>query len=155
MMRPRPFRLDTVLRVRRREEELRARELAEVQRALQAIQRRLDSLGEEQQRVMLTARDVARERAFLADDVQRYFQYERHLSRLATEADARLAELRAEAEKRRAALEEAMKRRRMLERLQERHGEQLEAWRNHELQKAADEAAGNQVALRRRGYDRA
>ena len=58
--------------------------------------------------------------AFQAEEVGRYFQYERHLARLAVETDARLLELRALEEKRRAELEEALKSRRMVEKLQER-----------------------------------
>lgn len=124
---PDPKVYETLLRVRQRQEDLRAQSLAEVRRREMAAQHERDALGQEQQRMLVEAGSRLTQH-FDAADVRRYFQHERHLARLGDDKDAEIRALQALAEERRAALEAASKRRRMVERLQAR---KQAAYRRH------------------------
>ncbi|NUM53931.1 MAG: flagellar export protein FliJ [Candidatus Hydrogenedentes bacterium] len=151
---PKPWQKYAVLlRVRERQERLKAQALAAARRDVGRAQAQRDALAEEQQRVLVEAGNAAK-RNVDAAKVQAFIHYERHIARLAVDKDAEIYSLKSTAEKRRAELEEAMKRRRVVERLNER--ERL-AYRNHVLkeeQKLLDETASVQAALERRA-DRA
>ncbi|MBM3288623.1 MAG: flagellar export protein FliJ [Candidatus Hydrogenedentes bacterium] len=147
---PRPWQKYAVLlRVRERQERLKAQALAAARRDVGRAQAQRDALAEEQQRVLGEAGEAAR-RQVDAAKVQAFIHYERHIARLAVDKDAEIHALRSAAEKRRAELEDAMKRRKVVERLTER--ERL-AFRDRVLreeQKALDETASVQAALERR-----
>lgn len=148
----RRFRLETVLRVRKRQEDLRAMALAETQAGIGKAQRRRDELSA-MQRLALTNASAVTQSAFDAADVRRYFQYERHLARNVVETDARLAELNGIAADRRLELEEASRKKRAIERLRERHVNTLgEAYRYWE-QRVSDEIASSR-AYQARGKGR-
>ncbi len=105
-----------------------------------------DEIARNQKR-MLEEAAGATQQEFDASSIHRYYQYERHLARLAVEKDAAIAELRETEEERRADLEEAMKKKRIVERLKERHRDALFADLNKEEQAVLDETAINQAAV--------
>jgi len=145
MPRNKAFRYGALLRVRRRQEEIKALALAHVRGEIRrAEDQRAFVLGE--QRRILEEAGRAAQKEFDAADVHRYYQYERHLARLAVEKDADLAQLRRTEETRRAELEDAMKRKRIVERLEERYAEALAFEFRREEQKFTDEVASNQAA---------
>jgi flagellar FliJ protein len=146
MPRRRPFRYDMLLRVRQRQEEVQAVLLASTRGEIRSAEHERADIVREQI-AMLDEAGKAAEREFDASDVRRYYQYERHLARLAVEKDADLARLAAVEEDRRAELEEAMKRRRIVERLKERRQREFFAELNKEEQAASDEVATNQAAM--------
>lgn len=148
MPRLKPFQYNTLLRIRKRQEDLRAQALAAARRDVRGVERRLDEIGLEQTRTLMRAGKRA-SRGFTASDVRRYYQYERYLAHLATQSDAELAELRVQAQERRQELGDAMKRRRILERLKERRQQAFETELNKEMQAMADEVATNYAAIAR------
>ncbi len=148
MLRPPPFRYVVLMRVRKHQENVKAQALARVRRRIrQTISEREDL--ERQQRHTLEEAAATTRSAFDASEVQRHFQYERHLARLAVEKDASLQELRSEEEERRTDLEEAMKHRRVVERLKAHHDERVQAELLKTEQHFADEVATNQAAMKR------
>lgn len=148
----RRFRLETVLRVRKRQEDLRAMALAETQAGIGKAQRRRNELTA-MQRSALTDASARTQEAFDAADVRRFFQYERHLARNVVETDARLAQMQDIADNRRVELEEASRKKRAIERLRDRHAQTVdEAYRYWE-QRVSDEVASSR-AHQARGKDR-
>lgn len=145
---PRPFRLRTVLRIRRHQEDLKSQALAGTRRALQVADHQHVELVQQQRRAMEQAEDLTRHE-FNAGDVERYHLYERHLARLVVEKDAELTQLRELEAQHRSELEEAVKQRRTVELIEERHLRAREVWLRRELQRVIDESATNQAAIRR------
>ena len=119
MARLNPKAYDTLLRVRERQEDLRAQALATARREVLNAEAQRDELAREQMRMMSEAGERLRG-DFDAADVRRFYQHERHLAQLSVEKAAEIQELETAAETRRQELEAASKRRRMVERLQER-----------------------------------
>jgi flagellar export protein FliJ len=148
----RAFRLATVLRVRKLQEDLQAQQLATVREDRLAAQDALRRIESEQRR-MLEGAGAAGDKRFEAVAVNRYYQYERHLARLATEKDARIAELRRTEEERRAELEDASKRKRIVERLEDYHRDAIRAEMTDLDQRASDEVALNRSDNARRKPD--
>ncbi|MDQ1258021.1 MAG: Flagellar FliJ protein [Candidatus Hydrogenedentes bacterium] len=148
MAKPKPFQYDTLLRIRRRQEDLRAQALATTQRDIRAAEAQRDELNEQRRRTLDRAGEAVKTK-FNAGDVRRYYQYERYLAHLASETDAKIAQLRREADKRRAELDSAMKRRRVIEKLKERREEAFQTEMNKDQQKMIDEAATIRAALAR------
>ena len=146
MPRLRAFQYGTLLRVRERQEDLKARALADVRRAIRAAEQQSVEISERQAAMFQRAAHLA-EQAFDASDVRRYFQFERHLARLAVEKDSEIVALRAVEEERRAELEEAMKQRRIIERLKERKDEAYAREVNKQEQKISDESATSHAAF--------
>lgn len=143
-------RYETLLRVRQRQEELKAMAFAEVRREIQITEMQREEILNQQRQMLEEAKTRARG-AFNVEDVRGYYQYERHLARLAVEKDARLMELRALAEKRRGELEEALKARRMIEKISEKELLAFRASVGKKEQAAMDESASNQAAMSRAG----
>lgn len=148
-LRSRRFRLATVLRVRKRQEDMRAQALAETQSVIQKAQHLRDDLST-LQRTMLMDADSLTRNDFDAADIRRYFQYERHLARRVVDTDAKLAELKSVAEDRRAELEEATQKKKAIERLEDRHREAVEAEARYWDQRSIDEIATGRAYLARR-----
>lgn len=148
MPRRKRFQYDTLLRIRRRQEDLKAEALAAARRRVGAAERQRTELAQQQRRTLEEAGQAARRR-FDAADVRRYYQYERHLAGLTVELDARIAELRNNAETRRDELEEAMKDRRIVEKLKERRDKMFLQKALKDEQRQSDESAVNQAAARR------
>ncbi|HOH33080.1 MAG TPA: flagellar FliJ family protein [Candidatus Hydrogenedentes bacterium] len=141
-----PFRYDTLLRVRQRQEDIKSMALAEMRRAVHFAEQQRAELVEQQLAALTAAGELAR-RQFDAGEVRRYYAYERHLARLAVEKDAEIRHLRTQERGRRTELETAMKRRKMLERLKERLEQAYDYVMNREERKRLDETAVNRAAL--------
>ncbi len=141
----RPDRYNTLLRIRKRQEDLRAYALAASRRDLQLARDERARIVEEQQQMLARAGELA-QRGFDASDVRRYYQYERHLARLGDVKDASIRQLEQATEERRAELEEATKAKRIVEKLVER---KMDVYQ-HELrkleQKTLDEVATSYAA---------
>lgn len=146
MAQPDPKSYDTLLRVRQRQEDLRAQSLAEARRREHLAQAERNSLAQEQQR-MLEEAGSRLTLHFDAADIRRYYQHERHLARLGDDIDIQIRELQALAEQRRADLEAASKRRRMVERLQERKRAAYRKHLNKLDQQQTDETATTYASL--------
>ncbi|MBN2309307.1 MAG: flagellar FliJ family protein [Candidatus Hydrogenedentes bacterium] len=146
MARRRPFRYHALLRVRKRQEELKAAALARIRRGIRRNEEERDHIAAAQ-RSMFDEAGRRSETSFRARDVQRYFDYERHLARLAVEKDAALAELRKREEASRAELEEATKKKRVVELLKERQDGAFMADVMKEEQKFTDEIATIHAAI--------
>lgn len=149
-----PFQYKTLLRIRKRQEDLRAQALAEARRNVNAAIRRRDEIALEQTRALEQAGTRTASR-FNASDVRRYFQYERHLAQLGDETEALIAKLTAVEEERREELDAAMKKRRILERLKERQERAYATELNKEAQAMTDEVATNYAAIAGRENRRA
>lgn len=143
-------RYDTILRVRQRQEELRAAALAEVRREIRVLEEQRDEIVR-QQRAMIEQAQAAMRQECRASDVQGYYGYERFLARLAVEKDARLAELRRIEAQRRDELEAAYKSRRIMEKLSEKERDAFLAAAGKKEQAVLDETAVNHAALSRSG----
>lgn len=117
-MRP-PNRYNTLLRIRKRQEDLSAYALAAARREVHLAQSERRRIAQEQQHTLAQAAEAAQEH-FDASDVRRYYQYERHLARLGDSKDAQIRQLEEVAEERRAELEDATKAKRVVEKLVER-----------------------------------
>ncbi|MCP4646031.1 MAG: flagellar export protein FliJ [bacterium] len=147
MPRRKPFRYGALLRVRTHEQDRKARDLAEVRREIARVEEDRDRIVAAQRDAIGEAAEAAREE-FRADDVRRYFAYERQLARLAVDRDSALAKLRRDEDERRTELEEAMKRKRIVERLKERQDKAFADEMLKEDRKAVDEIATNRAAFK-------
>ncbi|MDZ4860646.1 MAG: flagellar FliJ family protein [Candidatus Hydrogenedentes bacterium] len=147
---PRPWdKYATLLRVRERQERLKAQVLGEARREIRFAEAQREALAEEQRRVLEEA-GVAAGHTVDARKAQALIHYERHIARRAVDKDAEIHGLRAVEERKRIDLEEAMKRRKIVERLTERvRLTYLEHVRKEE-QKQFDETASVQAALERK-----
>jgi len=144
---------DTLLRIRRRQEDIRARALALARREVQRVEQELAALETRQRETLEEAGKRAKKR-FDAIEIRLYYQYERYLARLADEKSAQAIELRAQERKRRAELEDAMKQRRITEKLLARKRRiYLEEVRKED-QAFADETAANYAAIARAAHRR-
>jgi len=150
MARRRPFRYHTLLRVRERQEDIKAMALAEVRRSIRAAENNRAAIIRDQRRTLEGAGAASKGR-FEAAAVHAYYLYERHLAYLAVQQDARIVELRGVEAERRAELEEAMQRKRVVERLRDRQNEAFQAEVVKESQQFIDEVATNQAAMARGG----
>ncbi len=145
--------LDTLLRIRRRQEDAHARVLADARKDVRRAEEELASIEARQVETLDQAGKLAR-RQFDAQEVRLYYQYERHLARLADDTSEKAEELRQIAEQRRKELEEAMKRRRIMEKLIDRKIQIYMAELRREEQNLLDEIAGNRAAALRMRYPR-
>jgi flagellar export protein FliJ len=139
---------DALLRVRRMQEDLRAREFALAQHEVLRVEREIADINARQLIAMDDAAKVARKQ-FDAREVRSYYQYERRLSRIADDKSSEAEQLRTVAEERRRELEHAMKRRRVMEKLIEKKTRVYMAELRKMEQDFADETAVNRSALAR------
>ncbi len=146
MARLRQFRFTTLLRIRRRQEDARAQELAVARRHVDVATGQREAILGEQRRAMARAGTLTKV-AFDASDVRRYYQYERHLARLGDEKDAEIHELEEKAEEKRSALLSASQSKQIVERLEERHRKAKAAALRKDEQRQSDEIATNYAAL--------
>ncbi len=138
---------ETILRIRKRQEDIKAQALASARRQVHAARRERARIAEEQMRALHAAQAIAQGR-FDADEVRRYYQYERHLARLGDARDADIRQLENIAEEKRVELETSAKTRRVMERLVERRASANLLYRRKMEQAALDEAATTRAALR-------
>ena len=144
-MRRRPDRYHTLLRIRRRQEDLHAYALAAARREVQLAQVERRRITEEQQRTLDRAAELGREH-FDASDLRRYYQYERHLARLGDTKDALIRDLEQVADERRTELEEATKAKRVVEKLVEHRMAAYQDELRKLEQKTVDEVATSYAA---------
>ena len=138
-----------LLRVRERQERLKAQALAESRRDIQRVEAQRDRLNDEQRRILVEAGIAAADEVD-APKVQSLFHYERHLSHLSVEKDSEIHALRKVEENKRVELEEALKRRKIVERLTERVREEYIRHVRKEEQKLLDETAAVKSAIARK-----
>lgn len=142
----RPEQYATLLRVRKRQEDLNAQVLAGVRRELRAAELQREDFEDQQRRAIDSAQAHAGadfdERLFC-----RYVRYQRHLARMAVAKDAEIEQLRHQVEGRRLELETAMRQRRMVDKLIERSESIASKRVKKEEQRSSDEAASTQAAL--------
>ena len=145
---PGKFKYETLLRVRKRQEDLRAQELAMAVMEQQRARRARADITAEHRRAIEHARRLLEDARINARDMRRYYQYERHLSRLGDAKDAEILALGDVVDERREILAEAMKKRKIFERLREKFIlDQVHHQRKSD-QTATDEAASIRAALR-------
>lgn len=142
----RPAQFDTLLRIRRRQEDLRAAALGAAHRDVRHAEGQRDAIADAQLHILHEAGERAHD-VFDPREVRLYYQYERHLQTLSDNKDAEIVSLKKVAEERRVELEEAMKRRRMIEKLIERKMSAYEDEVRKEEQHLADETASNYASI--------
>lgn len=142
------FQYEVLLRIRKRQEDLKAQSLALARREVHVAKEQRIHLGEEQQRALCCAGALA-QNIFDAADVRRYYQYERYLARLCDAKDVAIRELERVAESRRQELEHATKSKRIVEKLKERRQRAHHAVLRRKEQQMADELASNYAAAGR------
>lgn len=111
-------------RVRKQQEDVRARDVARGDRNVRAAMAEGSQLAAMQKAIMIKADNLA-ETEVDTSKVDGYLQYERHLARLSVEQDAKIRTLRGVVNDLRAELTEAVKKRRIIDRLIERADEAL------------------------------
>ena len=140
----------TLLRVRKRPEEIEAMSLAAAHREVQTVKRQREELSRLQRLAIENASKNAGEGGNSLR-LNQYLQFQRHLARLSDDKDAVIVSLNQEADQRRQALEDAMKRRKMVERLHERARSVRRKGISKEGQRISDETASTQAALAQAG----
>lgn len=136
----RPDRYATLLRVRKRVEELKANALASAQRDELAARDTLAGVELAQRDALGRASDIASGTDGLRR-VSDLIDYERHLGRVALNQGTEIEKLANEAEVHRNELQEAVMQRRMVDRLMERAREAFQHWLNIQDQRLTDETA--------------
>lgn len=138
----RPSQYDTLLRVRKHEEDIKNQSLVEARNmAKRALQER-DGFLEDRRHALARASEVA-EQQFDAADVRRYYQYERHLATMVDQRDATIKEWEGIAEERRVELIAAARARQVVEKVRDRKMEAYREMLSKEEQDALDESASN------------
>lgn len=136
-----------LLRVRQRQEDVQARDVARAERNVSAAVAERDQIEALQKATMVKADDIAKTEVDTSK-VDGYLQYERHLARLCVEQDAKIRSFRGVVEEFRVELGEAIKKRRIVERLIER-AEAAQRKRAQKLeQQISDELASMRGAAR-------
>jgi flagellar FliJ protein len=119
-MSPFRFRLETLLRLRMAERDQRRADLAKALRAEQVLLGDLAQVGAEQAELAGALRERSAPGAADVDALQRTSRYQLVLKARQGQLESQLAQVRAEAERRRLALVEADRQVRVLEKLRER-----------------------------------
>lgn len=141
----RPDRYATLLRVRKRVEDLKANAFASAQRDELAAREALCEIEHAQRDALGRASEVASQ-ADGAGRVSDLIDYERHLGQVALNQSSEIEKLANEAEVRRSELQEAVTQRRMVDRLMERAREALQELLHIQDQRLSDEAASIRAA---------
>ena len=142
----RPEQYATLLRVRKRQEDLSAQVLAGVRREMRAAELQRADFEDQQRRAIDSAQAYTGEN-FDERLFPQYVQYQRHLARMAVAKDAEIEQLRQQTAGRRLELENAMRQRRMVDRLIERSERIVSNNLKKEEQRSSDESASTRAAL--------
>lgn len=138
-MKPRtPQRYETLLRVRKHQEELKSVALAQERRILRDLNHQREDIEEYRLGVLQRAGTEAAERP-VAGRLAAYHRFERHLRRLADDKDVEIGEQQQVCEEKRAELEEAIQRKRIVERLTEKAEKNLYEWNTRREQRFHDD----------------
>ncbi|GMV99641.1 MAG: hypothetical protein AMXMBFR84_07800 [Candidatus Hydrogenedentota bacterium] len=148
MAKSKAFEYGTLLRVRKRQEDLKAQRLAEVHREIQSNVVQRNQIEVEQIHTLETIAEKSKKQID-PRQVKAYYQYERYLARLSVEKDAEIARLKGIEDQRRQELVEAYKKRRMLERLKERRDAAYQLESSKVEQKRIDETGSNRASRAR------
>lgn len=130
-----------MVRVRRRQEDLKAQALAQAQRDVRTATEQREALDVYQRQMLGRAGELMQGDDVDASALRQVYQHERHLARLGIERDADIQRLQLIAEGKRRELEEALKQRRVVEQLEARAVEQYRRFRTDLEQKQNDEIA--------------
>jgi len=149
VLRQRMRRLENLVRLRKQEEDARVRELSAVRHEIAAAARQRDAIGDMQRSMLEDAAQRTRAQ-FNAEEMQRFYQFERHLAGLATDADAAIQEMRSVEAERLEELKDANRRKRTMERLAENAQADRRMHLAHAERKLIDEVAVNRNAAERR-----
>ncbi len=144
----RPEHYAMLLRVRKRQEEIRAQALAEAQRIVNRTQTEQREIADTQKRTVEEATIEVRT-LVSPGRVSALLRYERHLASLSVRKDAELIEARRIAGERREALSEAMLLRKTIDRLIEKARLRQMADALVQERRAMDETASIRAALSR------
>jgi flagellar FliJ protein len=144
------FRLEGVLRIRRRLEEAASIELAGAVAAARGQERLLEGLEAERQSHRQALAELSRG-GLLARDLLLHRDYERGLGRRLEREGARLKELEAACEERRLALLERSRAKKVLERLKERQEHEARLSQARAEQKELDDLSGHRFGRREEG----
>ncbi len=148
------FRYETLLRLRKRQEELRAQELAITQRAARRAGEEREQIAAEQRRALEQAAQLMDSPSLNARDLRRHYQYERFLARMDDAKEAEILAFEETARHQREALKTAMKHKRIIERLKEKHLLARFAELRKQEQRETDEAASIRAVLRNPAAER-
>jgi len=132
---------DVMFRVRKLEEEARARDMAVAHHAASQGHQKRASLEQMRQQALEQAAERLSSPEIDASDMRAYYQYERHLARAIDTQDAENRKLDKRLSEERARLHAAAVRRRVMERLGEREAERIAKEAAHQERKQLDEAA--------------
>jgi flagellar FliJ protein len=143
-----PNRYDTLLRVRKRQEDIQAQSLAVARRDVLVARRQRSKLAQERQETFQHAGEMIHPR-FDASEVRRFYQYARHLAYLGDLKDMEIRELLVVSEEKQKDLEVALKARRIVEKLKERKMAAFQKELAKQEQQAIDEVATNYAAIAR------
>jgi len=133
--------LATLVRIRKRQEDLHALAFAGARRILDTLREERASIAKEQRRMLEEAGEIIQD-TFDPSEARRYYQYERYLAKLGDQKDADIRARESQAESLRLELETAMKKRRMVELLEDKN--QL-AW--HQEFRKREQVQLDEVAL--------
>jgi flagellar export protein FliJ len=132
---------NVMFRVRKLEEEARARDMSLAHQAAAQGHRMRAALEQTRQQALEEAAERLSAPEIDASDMRAYYQYERHLARAIDTQDAENRKLDRKLAEERARLHAAAVRRRVMERLGEREAERLAKEAAQQEQKQLDEAA--------------
>ena len=145
MAKAKPFSNETLLRIRKRQQDLKALDLAVAQREVREAEQKRGQLAAEQRQAM-TRMDETAKAHFDVSELRRCHQYERHLAHLIDDTDAAIQQLEGVVEEKRSALGQALQDKRIVEKLKERQNAAHAKELAREAQHAADEVASNYAA---------
>jgi flagellar export protein FliJ len=143
------FRLETVRRIRRKELDLRRREVAKTTRDVLALQDRIDQLNET---VRSSVGELRRSQSGAGSlelaQIRMHYVHQSYLARQMVDAELTLAEKQKDLSKQRATLKQANAKAKALEKLHERRKEQFDWDQRKNEQKIEDEQA-QRIILRK------
>lgn len=142
MPKAKPFAYETLLRIRKRQEDLRAMAMAAARRDVNNAEEQRTRLAAEQRNSLERWAGYLKE-CLDAGEARRYHQYERHLARLIDDKDADIRRLEGIAEEKRGELLDASKRKRIVGKLKERKNAAYALELRRMLQRINDETATN------------
>lgn len=137
----------TLLRVRKRQEDLKVQAFAQAQRVVRDLETERDELFAYQRRVLEEAGRQAVEP--VAGRLEALYRFDRHLGKLADEKDAKIVAQQGEVDDRRRELDDAIKQRRIIERLIEIAELEAKEEFNRQDRRLQDEFASIQFARNR------
>lgn len=144
-----PDRYAALLRVRQREEDVRAAALAKAVGAVRNAESRRRALVERHEDALQRASEATA--GTDAGRMEQFAQYERHITQLIAHTDRDLEQLQGDRQKRQVEFEASHRRRRMIDRLIEQVAARWESHVQREERKAIEESVAMRYARRKEG----